>query len=107
MAHSALITGGRTSSTVTDRASSSQVLKVSTAMVIMGVLLFRSRPAAPALASLEGPVRVDAPGTRWSAAKQPPHRQTHNTDRDNRPLSPSREETLGDVPPGRAPEWIG
>src|SRR5712692_10027892 len=104
MAHSARSAVGRTSSTVTGRLSSSQILKVSTSIVIMLLLLFRFQLAAPELASQEAPVRVGVPCTRWYAARQPPHRQTHNRDRDSRRQSPYLEEALGDGPPGRSPE---
>src|SRR6266699_4604648 len=107
MAHSARSAVGRTSRIVTGRPSSSHLLKVSTSMVIMGVLLFRSQPAAPALASLEALVRGGVPDTHSFVGGQPPHRKTHNRDRDNRPRSPSREEALGDGPPGRSPAWKG
>src|SRR5712692_7880176 len=104
MAHSARSAVGRTSSTVTGRLSSSQVLKVSTSMVIMLVLLFHFRLGAPELASQEAPVRVGVPCTHWSAAGQSPHRQTHNRDRDNRRQSPYLEEAPGDGPPVQSPE---
>src|SRR6266571_5667888 len=107
MAHSARSAVGRTSSTETGRPSSNHALKVSTSMVIMLVLLFRFQLAAPELASQEAPVRVGVPCTRWYGAGQPPHRQTHNRDRDSRLQSPCLEEALGDEPPGRSPEWKG
>src|SRR6266446_9768074 len=107
MAHSARSAVGRTSRIATGCPSSSQVLKVSTSMVIMDVLLFRFQLAAPALASREALVRGGARCNRWPATKQPPHRQRHNRDRDNRPRSPSREVALADEPPGRSPAWKG
>src|SRR5229473_2027085 len=95
MAHSAHSAVGRTSRIVTGRLSSSHTLKVSTSMVIMLVLLLHLRLGAPELASQEAPVRVGVHCTRSYAAGQPPHRQTHNRDRDSRRQSPCLEEALG------------
>src|SRR5712692_9946139 len=104
MAHSAHSAVGRTSRIVTGRLSSNHTLKVSTSMVVMRVLLFRFRLGAPALANLEALVRVGVRCTRWSAAGQPLHRQTHNRDHDSMPRFPCLEEALGDEPPVRSPE---
>ena len=66
MDHSTRSCIGRISSTVTGTPFSSQVLKVSTSIVFISVLLFRSRLAAPKLASPEVLVRGGVHDIRWS-----------------------------------------
>src|SRR6266566_4765635 len=105
MAHSTRSCIGRISSTVTGTPSSSHVLKVSTSIVFISVLLFRSRLAAPEPASPEALVRAGVRCTRWYVTARQPHLQTHNRDHGNRPRSLCPGEAQGDGPQDRSQEW--
>src|SRR5947209_11186851 len=105
MDHSTRSRIGRISSTVTGTPSSNHVLKVSTSIVFITVLLFHSRLAVPELASPEALVRAFVRCIRCYAAARQPHLQTHNTVRGNRPRSPCPGEALRGEPPVQQQAW--
>src|SRR5437763_11362869 len=85
--------------------ASSHLLKVSTSMVLMFVLLFYFRLVVLELASQEVLVRVGERCTRWSAAKPRPHRQRRSRDRDNRRRFPCPGAPQTGAPPVPRPGW--
>src|SRR5712691_9798191 len=105
MAHSIRSCTGRISSTVIGCPSSSHVLKVSTSIVSISVLLFRSRPVAPEASSPEALVRACVRCTHWYAEARQPHLQRRNRDHGNRPQSPCPEGAQGGEPPDQLQEW--